>query len=215
MSSFIIGCRPIPAVLSPRPAEIQELEGYASLKITLDQQTAKSKFSFAVALPHQARFQILDMLNRPVYEMVMAEGSAYFILSSKRVYWRGTTDEIFEKFLGFRLSLQEMAGLLSGEWAEGRGEESIFNGWTLEKDGRGRVVSGERQEFHFQVRGFDGGGRVPRQLTFQSPHSEGRLSLLSIQFNRPLKSGLFDPTAFKDFALVSWEEIERILKHED
>ena len=155
------------------------------------------------------------MLNRPVYEMVVAEGSAYFILSSKRVYWRGTPDEIFEKFLGFRLSLLEMAGLLSGGWPDGRGEGSSFDGWTLEKDGQGRVISGERRDFHFQVREFDGGGRVPRHLTFQSLQSEGRLNLLSIQFNRPLKSGLFDPAALKDFALVGWEEIERILKDED
>jgi hypothetical protein len=211
----IVGCRPISPVLSPRPAELQELEGYASLKITINQQTAKSKFSFNVALPHQARFQILDMLNRPIYEMDVEGEASYFVLSSKRVYWQGTTDEIFEKFLGFRLSLREMAGLLSGGWAEGRGEEPIFKGWTFEKDGHGRVVSGERQDFQFRVRGFDAGGHVPRQLAFKSLQSEGRLSLLSIQFNRPVKSGLFSQAALKDFALVSWEEIERILKNED
>lgn len=211
----MVGCRPISPVLAPRPAELRQLEGYASLKITINQQTAKSKFSFSVELPHQARLQVLDMLNRPVYEMVVEGETSYFVLSSKRVYWQGTTDEIFEKFLGFRLSLREMAGLLSGGWAEGRGEEPIFKGWTFEKDGQGRVVSGERQDFQFRVRGFNAGGLVPRQLTFKSLQSEGRLSLLSIQFNRPVKSGLFSQASLKDFALVSWEEIERILKNED
>ncbi len=211
----IVGCRPISPVLSPRPAELRELEGYASLKITVNHQTAKSKFSFAVELPHQARLQVLDMLNRPIYEMVVEGEVSYFILSSKKVYWQGTTDEIFEKFLGFRLSLREMAGLLSGGWAEGQGEKPIFKGWTFEKDGQGRVVSGEKQDFQFRVREFDAGSRVPRQLTFKSLQSEGRLSLLSIQFKRPLKNGLFSPAALKGFALVSWEEIERILKNED
>jgi hypothetical protein len=211
----IVGCRTISPVLSPRPAEFQELEGYASLKITINQQTAKSKFSFTVGLPHQARLQVLDMLNRPIYELIVNEEVSYFILSSKRMYWQGTANEVFEKFLGFRLSLQEMAGLLSGGWGEGQREEPILEGWVLEKDERGRVVSGEKQDFQFRVREFDAGSRVPRQLTFRSLQSEGRLSLLSIQFNKPLKSDHFSPAALKGFALVSWEEIERILKNED
>lgn len=211
----IVGCRPISPVLSPRPAELQELEGYASLKITINQQTAKSKFSFTVGLPHQARLQVLDMLNRPIYELIVEGDASYFVLSSKRVYWQGTTDEVFEKFLGFRLSLREMAGLLSGGWGEGREEEPILEGWAFEKDEQGRVVSGEKQDFQFRVREFDAGSRVPRQLTFKSLQSEGRLSLFSIQFNKPLRSGLFSPAALKGFALVSWEEIERILKNED
>jgi hypothetical protein len=211
----IVGCRPISPVLSPRPAELRELEGYASLKITINEQTAKSKFSFNVALPLQARLQVLDMLNRPLYELIVEGDASYFVLSSKRAYWQGTTDEVFEKFLGFRLSLREMAGLLSGGWGGGREEEPILEGWAFEKDEQGRVVSGEKQDFQFRVREFDAGSRVPRQLTFKSLQSEGRLSLFSIQFNKPLKSGLFSPAALKGFALVSWEEIERILKNED
>jgi hypothetical protein len=215
ISITLVGCRPFSPVLSPRPTGLRELEGYASLKITINRQTAKSRFSFVVELPHQGRLQVLDMLNRPVYEILVEGEAAYFVLPSKKVYWQGTTDEIFEKFLGFRLSLQEMAGLLSGGWSEGSGKEPAFEGWTFEKDLQGRIVSGNRQDFHFEVRGFDAGSGVPRQLTFKSLQSEGRMSLLSIQFNRPLKSSLFSFVELNDFSSVSWAEIERILKNED
>lgn len=151
----IVGCRPISPVLSPRPAEVQELEGYASLKITINQQTAKSKFSFTVRLPHQARLQVLDMLNRPIYELIVEGDASYFVLSSKRVYWQGTTDEVFEKFLGFRLSLREMAGLLSGGWGKAR-KKSRF--W---KDGRSRRTNrGVLSLVKSRISSFESGGSM-------------------------------------------------------
>ncbi len=211
---IVINCRSISPVFAPRPADLRELEGYASLKLTFNRQTARSKFSFLVELPRQARLQILDVLNRPAYEIYVDGENSYFVLSSKRVYWQGTTDEIFEKFLGFRLSLKEMAGILSGGWAESREGEPGLEGWDFESDRQGRIVSGRRQDFQFRVTGFRPGSGLPYQLAFKSSQSEGWLSLLSIQFNKPIKDGLFSPAAWKDFDLVSWEEIERILKNE-
>jgi len=209
----LAGCRPALPVLSP-PAEIKELEGYARLRITNHEQTAKSKFSFLVELPGHGRLQVFDPLGRTIYEIYVGGELAYFVLPAKKAYWQGTGAEIFEKFLGFELSLKEMTGVLSGQWKESQGEGLVFKEWTFGRDGQGRIVSGGREDFEFRVREFFPGSGVPRQVTFKSRQSEGRLNLLSIEFNRAVQSGLFRAAFLKDFSSLPWEEIEKILRNE-
>ena len=213
LSSGLAGCRPVLPVLSP-PAELRELEGYARLRITNNEQTAKSKFSFLVELPGHGRLQVFDPLGRTIYEIYVGGELAYFILPAKKVYWQGTDAEIFEKFLGFELSLQEMTGILSGQWKESQGEGPVFKEWTFRRDGQGRIVSGARKDFEFRVREFFPGSGVPRQVNFKSRQSEGRLNLLSIEFNRAVQSGLFGAAFLKNFSSLTWEEIEKILRDE-
>lgn len=209
----LVGCRPAPVALSP-PAELKELEGYARLRMTLHDQPAKSRFSFLVQTPGRGRVQVFDPLNRTLYEIYVDGERAYFVLPGKKVYWQGTGADIFEKFLGFSLSLQEMTGLLSGLWREGPGGPSFLANWTLRRDTQGRVVSGGRADFQFFVEDFFAKGRVPRRVNFKSRQSQGRLDVLSVEFNRTIGAGLLSPAFLKDFSPVGWEEIEKILKHE-
>lgn len=63
---FLVYCRPSPVILLPLPSEIERIEGYASLRISGDQGSSRSKFSFLFQLPHQGRIEVSNILgNRP------------------------------------------------------------------------------------------------------------------------------------------------------
>jgi hypothetical protein len=86
---FLFSCRPSPVILLPLPSKVERIEGYASLKITGDQGSSRSKFSFLFQLPHQGRIEVSDILGRTIYQIIVAEDKAAFIVPSKRVYWQG------------------------------------------------------------------------------------------------------------------------------
>jgi len=207
-------CQPTAPTLTP-PAELRELEGYARLRMTLDDQTARSRFSFLIEMPGRGRIQVFDPLNRTLYEIYLEEERAYFVLPERKIYWQGTGGDIFEKFLGFSLHLGEMTGILSGVWKEGAAGMPPLENWMLKRDLRGRVVSGRREDFQFFVVNFFADGGAPRRINFKSGQSQGRLDLLSIEFNRSVRAGLLSPAFLKDFSPVAWEEIEKILRDEN
>jgi hypothetical protein len=115
---FLNHCRPSEFLLAPLPSKIDRMEGYASIRITGDEGTVRSKFSFLFQLPHQGRIEVSHTFGRTFYQIIINEEKAALILPSKKIYWQGEEDEIINKFLGFRLNLDEMIGLLSGKWRE-------------------------------------------------------------------------------------------------
>ncbi len=215
---FLAYCRPSPAILLPLPSKIERIEGYASLRITGDQGSSRSKFSFLFQLPHQGRIEVSNILGRTLYQIIVAEDKAAFIVPSKRVYWQGEEEEIIRYFLGFRLNLDEMINLLSGKW-EGKeiGYESEESKeiWNLAKDERGRIMAGQRREFRFEVKEFFADTSFARLLIFQHPLNRGRLKILRINLNQPLKKGAFSLSALGRYERKSWAEIEKILANEN
>lgn len=161
------------------------------------------------------------MLGRTVTLLLFRDEEAFFVVLPRKVYWRGTREEIQKKFLGFSLALPEMAALLSGSWdeqEEQREEKALTpDGWVLVRDERGRVVRGKMREFDFEVSEFHGRGPVPRQVRFSHLQDSGRLKMLSLHFNLPLKESVFEPFFLgrRDFRAVTWEELERMLRDED
>ncbi|HEA65190.1 MAG TPA: hypothetical protein ENI02_03535, partial [Candidatus Aminicenantes bacterium] len=85
----LVRCRPSPVILLPLPSEIERMEGYASLRITGDQGSSRSKFSFLFQLPHQGRIEVSNILGRTLYQIIVTGDKAVFIVPSKRVYWQG------------------------------------------------------------------------------------------------------------------------------
>ncbi len=166
LAIFFLGyCRPSAVILLPLPSEIERIEGYASLRISGDQGSSRSKFSFLFQLPHQGRLEVSNILGRTLYQIIVAEDKAVFIIPSKRVYWQGEEEEIIQYFLGFRLNLYEMINLLSGKW---EGEERNES-WSFAKDERGRIMAGQRGEFQFEVKEFLADTPFARILIFQHP----------------------------------------------
>jgi outer membrane biogenesis lipoprotein LolB len=215
---FLVYCRPSPVIILPLPSKIERIEGYASLRITGDQGSARSKFSFLFQLPHQGRIEVSDILGRTLYQIIVAEDEAAFIVPAKRVYWQGGEEEIISYFLGFRLSLEEMINLLSGRWEGGEmpdeGQESKEN-WSFTRDERGRITAGQRGELRFEVKEFFADTAFGRLLFFQYPLSRGRLRILRIGLNRPLKKGTFSLSILGKYQRKSWAEIEKILANEN
>ena len=189
------------------------MEGYASLKTSSDQGSESSKFSFLFQLPHQGRIEVSNILGKTLYQIVIQEKEAFFLIPSKKIYWRGEEEEIIDRFLGFRLSLHELVSILSGQWKE-RGEKGSDYGqeeWLLEKDEEGRIRRGQRGDLDFEVIEFFKNTNVVRRLAFHHPVSQGRVTILQLRFNRPVKRELFSLQFLKSFQPRTWEEIEEIL----
>lgn len=208
---FLVYCRPSPVILLPLPSEIERIEGYASLRISGDQGSSRSKFSFLFQLPHQGRIEVSNILGRTLYQIIVTEDKAVFIVPSKRVYWQGEEEEIIRYLLGFRLNLYEMINLLSGKWEGEERKES----WSFAKDDRGRIMAGQRGEFQFEVKEFLADTPFARILIFQHPLNRGLLKILRINLNQPLKKGVFSFSVLEKYERKSWTEIEKILANEN
>jgi outer membrane biogenesis lipoprotein LolB len=217
---LLVWCRPTGVLLQPVPVNIDRIEGHASLKISGEQGSARSKFAFLFQLPHQGRIEVSDfLLGRTLYQIIVDRERAVFLVPSKKVYWEGEEEEIIDYFLGFRLSLDEMINLIKGKWEERVqevGREKNMKSWNLKRDERGRVLAGTRGNLHFEVKEFLSGSHIPRILIFQHPLNSGRLKILRVDFNRPAKKkNAFSLSFLDNYRRVSWEEIEKILANEN
>ncbi|UCE42441.1 MAG: hypothetical protein JSV17_05640 [Candidatus Aminicenantes bacterium] len=207
-------CQPPPLSLSPIPSQIDRMEGHASLVISGDQGTARSKFSFLFELPDRGRIDVTGALGRVLYRIVIHEGEAYFVVPSKKVYWKGQEEEIIDKFMGFRLSLTEMINLLSGNWRE---LEMLHNeglrDWSFAEDQDGRIISGQREDLWFSVEEFIGDTPFARRLRFKHPESTGQVKVLSVDLNRPIKPNVFSTKFIEKYQPKTWAEIQELLNH--
>lgn len=200
--------------ITPPPPHIKRIEGYASLRMKDTQGTARSKFSFLFQLPHQGRIDVTNVLGRTLYRIVIREEGAFLVIPSKRAYWRAKEEEIFGRFLGFSMNMGEIVSLLSGKWEDQRGfyqEEHWREGWILEKDARGRIWRGYRGDLKFEVTAYFKNTSVARSLVFQHPLSEGRLKILDLNYNKPLKERAFSLDFLETCRQKTWQEIEELL----
>jgi hypothetical protein len=204
---FLVSCRVSPPTLAPLPSQIDRIEGYGSIKVTGSEGSAKSKFSFLFVLPSQGRIDVFDLLGRAIYFILIEDNEAFLVIPSKKVYWQGKEAEIIPKFFGFEMTLPEMVSLLTGKW-ENKEE------WALEKDSQGKVVAGQKEELHFQIKEFYSNTPVARLLTFEHPLSTARLNIIKVNFNPPSKQQIFAKDFMKDYELKSWPEIEALFKNE-
>jgi hypothetical protein len=209
------GCSRRRAFVAPVPAALNEIEGYASLKLAQNGVTSKSKFSFILEPSRRARVEIQDLLGRTVAVIFIEDRDGYFVVVSDKAYWKAAADEIVVKFLGVPLNLPEIAGFLCGRWS-GKGEgDSALAGWVLNRDGDGRWASGRRDDLAFKVREFFPNSPVPRRVDFQTLSCQGSLNLLSMGFNKPLAESVFALDFLKSFTSKSWAEIEKALRDEN
>jgi hypothetical protein len=186
------------------------LEGYASLSYEGVQGSARTKFSFLIVSPDRGRIDASDFLGRAIYQVVITSGQSYFILPSKKVYWRAEEQEIVYQFMGFHLSLEEMACLLSGRWPEDRERSPLF-AWDLERDKQNRVARGKRGDLRFSVEEFVENTGIARAIFFSHPQNEGRLKIRNIGFNQPLNERAFSTGFIQRYEKKTWEEIQKLL----
>ena len=190
------------------------MEGYGSLRIEGDQGTSKLRFSFVFSLPHRGRIESFDPLGRPLSIILIDEGGAYFVLPSRKVYWRGDEEEIISKFIGFRLNQIELINLLRGQW-ESDGVSTRSEGekgnWEFTCDERGRIIEGQRGEFRFEIKEFFPGSQFARLVLFSHTLSKGTVKVFTVNFNQPVKPGAFSSSFLEKYSLKTWAEIEKLL----
>ena len=210
---LLTGCLPTQVLLSPVPDRIDRMEGHASLSLTGEEGTTSSKFSFLFALPDQGHIEVREFIIGSLYQIVITKGKAYFVVPKKRVYWEGEEEEIIDKFLGFRLSLDEMISLFTGKWPVSRGEPDAVLSWQLERDSWGRILSGRRGDLRFQVERFIEDTALAHSFIFDHPASYGRLRFTRIDFNQPLNERAFSTAFQKRYERKTWEEIQELLNN--
>ncbi len=204
---FLLRCSTTPVLLTPVPPQINSMEGYASLSYEGASGSARTKFSFLIVSPDRGRIDASDFLGRAIYQVVISDNQAYFVLPSKKAYWRAEEREIVFRFMGFHLSLEEIARLLSGRWP---GEDASLFGWSLERDEQERVVRGNRGDLRFSVEEFVANTSIPRSLFFSHPQNEGRVKIRNIGFNQPLNERAFSTGFIQKYEEKTWEEIQKL-----
>jgi len=208
-------CVPQKVFLAPPADQIEEIEGYASLRVTTNQQTARSRVSFLFSLPAKGRIDVLDPLGQVHYQLFIVEGFAFFVVPAKKAYWQGHEKEILEKLFGFHLSLSDVVGLMSGYWSS-PGQDAPREGiasWTFLKNKKGWIQSGQSGEFFFEVQEFFGQTPWVQEVLFFHPHTEGRLKILDVNFNQPVSEMAFETSFSFRYAKKTWEEIREILSN--
>jgi outer membrane biogenesis lipoprotein LolB len=186
---------------------VESIEGFATFRLAREGGTAKSKISFLLRLPGQARIEVLDPLGRTASILFLDGEEAYLVLPGRRAYWKSGREEVMSKLLGFSLGLADLTHILTG-----RGDR--LNGWTLEKDGQSRVIRGRSEDLQFEVRQFFEQSPVPQLVVFIRAGDRGSLRILKMTFNQPLKAGAFDHSFLDEggYRPADWPEVESWLR---
>lgn len=212
---LISACTKQKVFLAPPSDQIEEIEGYASLRVTTHRQTARSRVSFLFSLPTKGRIDVFGPFGQVHYQLFIVDTEAFFVVPAKKAYWQGQEKEILEKLFGFHLSLSDVIGLMSGYWSF-LGPEKTQEGmasWTFLKNRKGWIKSGQSGEFTFEVQEFFGQTPWVQEVVFFHPQTDGRLKILDVNFNQRVPEKTFVTSFTKRYSQKTWEEIREILSN--
>jgi Outer membrane lipoprotein LolB len=186
---------------------VESIEGFATFRLSRGGEAAKSKLSFIFRLPGQGRIEVLDPLGRTASILFLDNEEAYLVLPGRRAYWKSGREEVMSRLLGFALEIQDLVDILTGR-------PDRLSGWNLEKDGRGRVVLGRRDELSFEIRQFFEPGPIPWLLVLSRSQDKGSLRILRMSFNQPAKDRAFEHFFLEDsgYRPAEWAEVEKWLR---
>jgi len=209
-AAALISCHTSRPAVAPPPPTLESIEGFATIRLARDGETAKSKLSFVFRLPGQGRVEVLDPLGRTASILFLDNDVAYLVLPGRRAYWKSGREEVMSRLLGFALEIEDLAHILTGR-------ADRLSSWSLEKDGRGRVVRGRREELSFEIRQFFEPGPLPWLLVLSSAQDKGSLRVLKMSFNQPLKEKAFHYFFLEEggYRPAEWSEVERWLRETD
>ncbi|MFQ6082039.1 MAG: DUF4292 domain-containing protein [Candidatus Aminicenantia bacterium] len=213
--TLITECLPPPRVVMV--SQINNFEGYARIRVNDSHRILKSKISFLFS-PDKGRIDVLGVLGNSMFQILISQEKAYLLVPRSKVYWSGLTEEILEKSIGFELNISEITALLTGRWTS----QSLMEGnsvlekkkWHLIKDKQQRIIQGRRNGLLFRVEEFFRDSPLPRKIEFFSETGHGKIKILNINFNQPVKANVFSLSFLKNYQQKTWEEIAKILENE-
>uniref|UniRef100_UPI00404BA344 hypothetical protein n=1 Tax=Candidatus Saccharicenans sp. TaxID=2819258 RepID=UPI00404BA344 len=199
---ILAGCRPAPVRLVP-PDRIDYLDGQASFYLKGPDGAVRFRLSFYYRLEDRTRLELFDPLGR-LQAIVWLNGEqATLYLPADRMFWEGESQLITTEVFGRELTGQELAKILTGLWSELEADD----GWKLQVDDKGSVISGERDDLSFEIKEKFAPGRVPKTVYFTSRDYSVRMKLLKLNFNRPRTETIFQPYIPVGTRRTEWEEI--------
>ncbi len=207
---FLAGCRPSKILLSPVPKQIQSIEGHARIWLT-NPEGSRTKFSFLLSLPDHGSIEVSNFLGQSLYRILITPKGAYLVIPAKKVYWQGAESEIMDRILGFPLDLNELIGLISGQWSSYLQEKLSASLWSFNRDAQGRIHKGHRGDLSFTVEEFIPDTPFPQSLRFEHPTNSGRLKILKMDLNRSFPQEVFDSDYIKNYTAKTWDEIQSLL----
>jgi len=188
---LLASCRPSRLQIIPVPPEVRSIEGYGTVKIFRGGESGRSRFAFNLEAGKRGKVEVLDPLNRAAAEIFLSPKDAYVVLRGDKVYWKAAPEEVIERFLGVRLGLDDVTGLLCGR------------------------MPAPAADLGLDVRETFPGGSAPRRIDFAGMTAEGTIIILALAFNAPVSEAAFSLDFLAGFSSRTWEEIERILRRED
>jgi hypothetical protein len=208
----MISCAKRPPVLVPPAAAIEAVAGFGSASVEGEEMALKGKFAFNFRLPDLGRVEAFDPFGRMTYYIVIGSGRAYLVLPSKRAFAEEPPETLMGRLLGLSLSPEEVIDLVGGQWTGGEAGGGPPGAWTLERDGLGRVVHGEKNSFRFEAEEFFPGDGVPRVVRFSRDAASGRMKILSLVFNPPPRPEAFETPFLRAYIRKSLEEILEMVR---
>jgi len=209
-------CARRPPVLIPPPSGVEAVGGYGSASVKGQEAEVKGKFAFVFRKPGLGRVEAFDPLGRTAYFMIFTGGKAYLVVPQKKAYAEDLPEAMIDRFLGFRLTPDEIVEMLSGQWTPEEAGTAAGTGppWVLTRDANGRVIRGERDVLVFEVAEYFPGAGVPRVIRFSRPGTSGRMKILSLKFNPAPRPAAFETGFVGKLARKSWDELQEILRDE-
>ena len=205
IAATLTACARRPPRLVPPSGGVEAVEGYGSASIKGAEASIKGKFGFVFRRPGLGRIEAVDPIGRTAFLIMFRGERAWFILPGRKVYAEDGAAIMMERFLGIALLPDEAVRLLSGTWGEG------YSDWSVKPDSDGRIGRGVCGDFSFQVREFFPGDGIPRDVVLEGPGTSGRIKLLKLGFNPPVREEVFDLAVIRVYAPKTWEEILALL----
>lgn len=198
-------------VLVPEAAVVA-VDGYGQAVIEGPAFSLKGRFAFSLRDSGLGRIEGFDPLGRSVFILISKGDKEYLILPRRKVYTDAEPGEFGRRFLSFGFSPAEAVELLCGRL--GGAESRALSGWTLERDGKGRLAAGVKDDFRFEVGAYFPGGDVPSEVRFNF-EGRGRLKIAKLRFNQPLNGAAYDLGFLARFRRISPEEMEALISDEN
>jgi outer membrane biogenesis lipoprotein LolB len=198
-------CAGRPPRLVPPAGAVEAVEGFGSASLAGPEASLKGKFGFVFRRPGLGRIEAVDPIGRTAFLIYVRAGRAWFVLPGRKVYAEDDARVMMERVLGLALSPDEAIRLLTGGWTDE--DTDGAEGWRVERDVRGRAARGVSGPYAFTVRTWFPGEAVPREITVSGPGASGRIKVLKLGFDPPVRADIFDTAFLRSFAPKTWEEI--------
>lgn len=207
----LAACAARAPVLVPEAAVVA-VEGYGQAVIEGPTFSLKGRFAFSLRDSGLGRIEGFDPLGRTVFILISNGDREYLILPKRKAYTDAEPGELGRRFLSFGFSPAETVELLCGRLGGAQSRE--LSGWTLERDRKGRLAAGVKDDFRFEVAAYFPGGGVPSEVRFDY-EGRGRLKIIKLRFNQPLNGPAYDLGFLVRFRRISPEEMEVLISDEN